>query len=132
MTYLYAVAGSFLLLIGFLAFSWAETKSGFRIFGGLRGTLDRKVARAAFIATHIDWGSFFAHIAKSNAERAAHDAVHAVLLAVRAAERTLTRLIRNLRERVARHAPPGEPVEGSQLIATIVRFRKTLQREKKS
>lgn len=129
MNYLYAVAGSLLLLAGFLALSWVETKSGFRVLGGWRRRLDTRVARVSFIATHIDWGSFVAHVTISNAERIAHDLVHTVLLGVRATERVLTRTIRTLRERVANHAPAGEPVEGSQLIATIVRFRKNLRKK---
>jgi len=130
MTYFIVVIVSFALLLGFLTLSWLETKSGFRIFGGMRRRFDRKVGRAAFIATHIDWESFVAHVVRSNAERLAHDVVHTVLLLVRATERTLTKLIRNLRERVANHEPQGEPVEGSQLIATIVRFRKNLRKDR--
>ncbi len=128
MTYLTAVLGTLLLLLGFLVLSLVETMSGVRILGGLRRGLDKRVARMNFIATHIDWGGFFAYVTRSNAERVAHDIVHAVLLFVRAVERTLTRAIRSLRERVAENAPAGEPVEGSQLVATIVRFRKSLRK----
>lgn len=130
MTYLILILGSLLLLTGFVLWSWFETQHGFRILGGVRRKLDRQVARTTFVLTHIDWGAFFAHMARTTAERVAHDVVHTTLLIVRATERTLTRLIRSLRERVARHEPSGEPVEGSQLIATIVRFRKSLKREK--
>lgn len=130
MTYLFAVGASLLLLIAFVGFSYVETKTGVRFLGGMRRKLDRQVTRASYVATHIDWAGFFHHLAKSNAERVAHDLVHTTLLVVRATERTLTRLIRTLRERVARHEPSGEPVEGSQLIATIVRFRKNLKRDK--
>jgi len=129
MSYLQAVLATFVLLAGFLALSAIETSRGARLFGGVRRTLDRKVGRFAFIATHVDWGSFTAHIAKTSIERIAHDLVHAILIGVRATERALTRTIRALRERVAAHEPAGEPVEGSQLIATIVRFRKTLRKE---
>lgn len=129
MAYLIAVSATFLLLIAFLALSWLETRQGARLFAGTRARLDAKTARAAYIATHIDWGSFVRHISRSTAERVAHDIVHAILVAVRATERELTRIIRVLRERVARNAPAGEKVEGSQLVATIVRFRKNLRRK---
>lgn len=130
MSYLIAILGSLLLLSTFVLWTWFETTRGFRVLAGPRRKLDRKVAKASFIVTHIDWGAFFAHVGKTTAERIAHDLVHTTLLIVRATERILTRLIRNLRERVARHEPNEEPVEGSQLIATIVKFRKSLRKEK--
>lgn len=131
MAYILAILATFFLLLLFLAFSALETARGFRVFGASRGRLDRQVARASYIATHIDWGAFTLHMARTTAERVAHDLVHATLIAVRVAERTLTRLIRDLRERVARQNPQDASVEGSQLIATIVRFRKNLSRERK-
>jgi hypothetical protein len=130
MSYLISILGSLLLLTGFVLWSWLETRSGFRLFGGTRRALDRRVSRTAFVVEHIDWAAFFAHLARSTAERLAHDVVHTTLLVVRATERTLTRLIRTLRERLAKNAPVEEPVEGSQLIATLIRFRKSLKRDR--
>ncbi len=130
MSYLIVILASLLLLLGFVLWSWFETTHGFRLLARPRRTFDRQVARTYFIITHIDWGAFIAHIAKITFERVAHDVVHTTLLLVRATERILTRTIRTLRERVASHESTGEPVEGSQLIATIIRFRKSLKREK--
>jgi hypothetical protein len=130
MSYLITILSTLLLLLGFLLWSWFETRHGFRILAGPRARLDREVARTTFIIRHIDWGAFLTHVGKSTAERVAHDIVHTTLIVVRATERMLTRNIRTLRERVATHAPSEEPVEGSQLIATLIRFRKTLRRDR--
>jgi hypothetical protein len=131
MSYLITILASLLLLMVFVAWSWFETRSGFRVLAGPRRKLDSQVARATFVIQHIDWRAFFAHVITSTAERIAHDAVHAILVLVRAVERMLTRNIRTLRERVAASAADEAPVEGSQLIATLIRFRKSLKREQK-
>ncbi|MDB5195397.1 MAG: hypothetical protein JWO84_581 [Parcubacteria group bacterium] len=131
MSYLVAVLASLLLLVGFVMWSWLETRTGFRLFPRSRRRFDSKVARTAFVIRHIDWAAFFQHLARSSAERIAHDLVHTTLIVVRAMERMLTRTIRTLRERVAQSAEDGPPVEGSQLIATIVRFRKSFKRDQK-
>jgi hypothetical protein len=130
MSYLIAILVSLLLLVGFVLWSWLETSRGFRLLSAPRQRFDRQVSRTAFVLTHIDWHAFTRHVARTTLERAAHDVVHTVLMVVRASERTLTRLIRSLRERVAKHEPNGEPVEGSQLIATLIRFRKSFRRDK--
>jgi hypothetical protein len=130
MSYLIAIAASFALLAGFTLISYVETRTGVRLLGGSRRRLDKSVSRLTFVLAHIDWGAFISHIARVAAERIAHDVVHTTLIVVRATERTLTRLIRILRERVALRAPEGPPVEGSQLIATLVRFRKNLTGKK--
>jgi hypothetical protein len=130
MSYLLTILVSLLLLFVFLLWTSLETARGFRVLSGPRRKLDRQVAKVTFIVQHVDWGAFTAHMAKTMAERIAHDIVHAVLIAVRATERVLTKTIRTLRERVSAHNPSAEPVEGSQLINTIVRFRKSLRRDK--
>jgi hypothetical protein len=129
MSYLIIILVLLLLLSCFVAWSWLETAKGFRLLSGPRSRLDRQVSRTSYVIRHIDWAAFFAHLARSSAERIAHDLVHTTLLVVRAVERMLTRNIRTLRERVAASTEGGPPVEGSQLIATIVRFRKSFKRE---
>ncbi len=132
MAYLVAILVSFLILVAFLVLVRLETARGFRVLSGPRKRLDHNVARASYIARHIDWGGLITHVIVTNAERAAHDLVHGVLLLVRAVERTLTRLIRSLRERARKRAPETEPVEGSHLVAPRVRFRKSTRRQDKS
>ena len=98
-----ALLGAFLVLVSF------ERSRGLRVAGELRNTLDKKVARAAFIAQHVDWGAFVRHLVGSAAERTAHDLAHSVLRFVRTAERLLTRFVKYLRER--RGMPTEEPGE---------------------
>ncbi|HWH16488.1 MAG TPA: hypothetical protein VNU25_02820 [Candidatus Paceibacterota bacterium] len=96
-----ALLGAFLVLVSF------ERSRGLRVAGEFRNTLDKKVARAAFIAQHVDWGAFVRHLVGSAAERTAHDLAHSVLRFVRTTERLLTRFVKYLRER------RGMPVEES-------------------
>jgi hypothetical protein len=128
MSYLIAVLASLLLLSVFLVYAALETRFGFRLLGKSRKRLDRQVSRVSYVVRHIDWGGFTAHMIRTTAEKIAHDIVHTVLLVVRAAERLLTRTIRTLRERGV-SSGTDEPVEGSQLIATIIRFRKSFKRD---
>jgi hypothetical protein len=128
MSYLIAVLGSGLLLTAFLVLTWVETSKGARLLSGTRMRMDRHISRATYIVRHIDWGGFFSHVLKLSFERVAHDLVHAVLLVVRTVERTLTRAIRTLRERVALRTSGDVPVEGSSLVATVSKFRKRRDR----
>lgn len=130
MSYLIVILGSLFVLVSFVLWAHLETTRGFRVGGPLRKRLDRHVSRTGFVLTHIDWHAFTRHVARTTAERVAHDIVHTTLVVVRAVERTLTRLIRSLRARVATHEPSAEPVEGSQLIATLIRFRKSFRKNK--
>ncbi len=124
MSYLIAILISLFLLTGFLCLVWYEKKKERRFFSQTRRVLDQTIGRGVYIARHIDWAGFFAHIFKLSIERIAHDAVHSILVFVRTLERTLTRAIKSLRERVARRTSGEVPAEGSQLVATIVKFRK--------
>ena len=130
MSYLSIILSSLLLLVAFVLWAHFETTRGFRVGASVRKRLDRQVARTGFVLTHIDWHAFTRHVTRTTLERVAHDVVHTTLVVVRAVERTLTRLIRSLRERVAKHEPSAEPVEGSQLIATLIRFRKSFRKHK--
>lgn len=76
-----------------------ERKRGLRVAGVYRNKLDAKVSRAAFIATHVDWGAFTRHLLGTVLERVLHDAAHFVLRIVRTTERLLTRTVKGLRER---------------------------------
>lgn len=82
-----------------------ERSRGLRVAGEVRNKLDKKVARATFIAQHVDWGAFLRHLVGSAAERTAHDIAHSILRFVRTTERLLTRFVKYLRER------RGMPIE---------------------
>lgn len=105
MIYLILIGLSIALFGGFLALVSFERARGLRVAGEVRNKLDKKVARATFIAQHVDWGAFLRHLVGSAAERTAHDVAHSVLRFVRTTERLLTRFVKYLRER------RGMPVE---------------------
>jgi len=128
MSYILSIAATFVLFSGFLVFAGIEQRHGARLLGRTRTKLDRQVSRLSFVVTHIDWGGFFAHVGKAAFDRVAHDVIHFTLLLVRATERTLTRIIRTLRERLAKRTGTL-PDEGTPLLSTLIRFRKQAQHE---
>ncbi len=99
MIFIILIALSLILLGGFLLLVSFEHGRGLRIMGDWRNTLDRKVARATFVARHVDWGAFVKHLAATVSERVLHDVAHIVLRFVRTMERLLTRTVKSLRER---------------------------------
>ncbi len=111
MIYIILIGLSLALFGGFLVLVSLERARGLRVAGALRNKLDKRVARAAFIAQHVDWGAFLRHLVGSAAERTAHDLAHSILRFVRTAERTLTRFVKYLRER--RGMPMDETGEES-------------------
>ena len=105
MIYLILIGLSLALFGGFLVLVSFERSRGLRVAGEVRNKLDKKVARATFIAQHVDWGAFLRHLVGSAAERTAHDIAHSILRFVRTTERLLTRFVKYLRER--RGMPEG-------------------------
>lgn len=99
MLYLILIATSLVLFGGFIMLTAFERKRGLRVAGVYRNKLDAKVSRAAFIATHVDWGAFTRHLLGTVLERVLHDVAHFVLRIVRTTERLLTRTVKALRER---------------------------------
>jgi hypothetical protein len=99
MLFIILIAVSLILLGGFLLLVSFERGRGLRIMGDWRNSLDRKVGRAAFVASHVDWGAFVKHLASTFTERVLHDVAHLVLRLVRIMERLLTRIVKSLRER---------------------------------
>ncbi|HEX2792697.1 MAG TPA: hypothetical protein VHO23_03200 [Candidatus Paceibacterota bacterium] len=100
MAYIIAVAVALVLFGGFVALASCEAGAGRRfLLAGPRKSLDRKVARVAFILDHVDLGAFMRDTVRDGIERVLHDVAHASLLAVRFLERALTRFVRRLREK---------------------------------
>jgi hypothetical protein len=97
MAFLIAIALSFLFLGGFLALVRYETGHGTRYFADVRGRMDSRVAKAAFVVRHVDWSAVIAHAVRSASARVVHDVAHATLIIVRILERLLTRIVRYLR-----------------------------------
>jgi hypothetical protein len=99
MPYLIAVIAATLAFVGFLLLTTYEAKRGTRFFASARYRLDRKAGRMFFVAGHVDWGAFSAHVARTTFTTIAHDVAHGTLIGVRSAERLLTRAVRTLRIR---------------------------------
>jgi hypothetical protein len=97
--YLILLAVSIALFVGFFSLTMVEARTGTRILSAPRKKLDKGVARVFFIAEHVDWGGFIAHIVQSIVARIAHDVAHVTLLTVRFVERQLTAVVRTLRNR---------------------------------
>jgi hypothetical protein len=142
MAYLVFLLVLVLIFAGFLALTAYERARGRRLFAESRASFDARVARAEFVATHVDFAAFVRDTLKNGAERAAHDAAHAVLQAVRWSERQLTRAVRTLRARRAEmaagaqngapQAAPGDaaPAQASEFARTIADFKQDLRAQR--
>ena len=131
MSYLLGTGITFAAVLLFIVVLIVERTREKKFFPSIRARLDTRVERTIYIFEHIDWGAFFGHVLKLSLEKVAHDIVHGVLLMVRTIERSLTRAIRMLRERLAHRSDSSHAPEGFELTKTIQRFRKNLKRETK-
>lgn len=113
------------LLAGFIALSGYEEKRGMRFFAPQRARLDKNVARIEFILAHVDFGAFLLEEARRFAARVGHDIAHISLLAVRAAERLLTRAVRYLRTPHVADSTPRESARG--YVKTLADFKDRLK-----
>lgn len=125
MIYLVLIALSLVLLGGFLLLAVFERRRGSRVAGAWRNQLDRKVAQAAFVLSHVDWGAFLKHLVTTALERALHDVAHFFLRLTRATERFLTRAVKSLRER--RGMPASEDSEEGILAGSVRKVRSAIR-----
>ena len=128
--YIIAILVPLALLAGFLALVSIEERTGRRMFAGRRYQFDERIARIAFIIRHVDWGAFSADIARTSLERAAHDVAHATLLAVRALERFLTQVVRQLRARQDAPALPSR-TQSTRTERAVRYIRQTVRRARR-
>ena len=124
MAYLVFIFISLALLAGFFVLTDYETRRGARFFAPQRTRLDEGVERLLFVLTHVDFAAFLSELVRHFAERVAHDIVHFSLLAVRAVERFLTRIVRHLRTERA-IAPPRESAR--EFVQTLSDFKEQLK-----
>ena len=99
MILLVAILVSGLLFVGFLSLTFAEARSGKRVFGFARRALDQKVENVGAVVRRADLGSLIFHGARAVIEYLVRLIVHGILVAVRAVERFLTRTAHSLRTR---------------------------------
>jgi len=130
LNYIITILVPLALLALFLALVAMEGRTGRRFMAGRRYQLDQRVGRVGFILRHVDWGAFSADVFRTSLERAAHDIAHTTLIAVRALERFLTRVVRALRARQDASALPSR--EQVPMPERAVRYlRKTVSRSRK-
>jgi len=114
------------LLVGLFVLTGYEARQGVRLFAMQRARLDESVERVEFVLTHVDFTAFVRDITRRIAHRVAHDVAHLSLLAVRATERLLTRIVRYLRAKRAVSVPPrGENTR--EFVQTLSDFKEQLK-----
>ena len=119
--------GIVLVLFGGFLLLTAYERTHARVCARMLARLDRLAGRALFIVKHVDWSGFVKHMTRSGTERVLHDLAHGVLVVVRFLERSLTRLVRVLRERRAGILTVhSDGVARKSIRETIRTFRKTL------
>lgn len=129
MAYLVAIGLALTLFGGFVVLTYWETTTGVRLLKGVRSDLDRKAARLAFIAKHVDWGSFAKHVLATLSARVAHDVAHVTLRIVRTVERLLTRVVRNLR--TPQEGAPATPAPKFDVRSALTQLTPHLKRSSK-
>jgi hypothetical protein len=115
------------LLVGFAVLTGYETRTGTRFFAERRARFDRDIERLEFIAAHVDFAAFARDEARHAADSVGHSAAQLSLQAVRAVERTLTRVARSLRARHEMSAVPRESTR--EFVKTLSEFKDTLEAE---
>lgn len=125
MANLFFILTTLVLLGGFFVLVGYEERRGVRVFAGARMRLDQQVVRLAFILAHVDFGAFFLDETRRLLVRLGHDVAHLSLLAVRATERLLTRIVRYFRTKHAVDAAPREDARG--YVKTLSDFKDRLK-----
>lgn len=116
---------SYVLLAGFFMLSAYEGRRGTRVFNGSRTKLDQNVKKIEFILEHVDLGAFLLEELRRLMARLGHDIAHLSLMAVRAAERLLTRIVRHFRTQHAVDVTPRESTRG--YVKTLSDFKDRLK-----
>jgi len=112
-------------MVGLFVLTGYEARNGVRLFGPQRRSLDAWVERVAFVLTHVDFKSFLQDLVRRLAQRVAHDVAHFSLLAVRATERFLTRIVRHLRTESTASVQPKESTR--EFVKTLSDFKDQLK-----
>lgn len=113
------------LLVGFFILTNYETQHGTRFYAPERARLDRTVERVEFILENVNIGAFLRDEVHHFVSRAGHDIVHFSLVVVRAIERVLTRLVRNMRARPEVDTAPRETAR--EFVKTLSDFKDNLK-----
>lgn len=132
MLFIILVSLSCTLFGGFLLLTAVESRRQARVFPTMRAVLDKRVSRISFIISHVDWSAFAKHLVRTNTEKFLHDVAHGSLIVVRFVERTLTGVVRAMRERRSGLLVVStNSRQHTSLRETLRGFRKVLQKGKK-
>jgi hypothetical protein len=113
-------------LAAFFGLAEWERARGARLLAPARARFDAAVARAEFVASHVDWGRYLAEEARGFALSLGHDLARLALRFVRFVERLLSRALRRLRARVESEAlAAGEPTR--PFIGALSDFKEKLK-----
>lgn len=125
MAYLILIGASLVLLVGFYALTWYESRRGVRFLASKRNELDRQVTRIEFIIEHVDFAAFGREEVHRLVSLVGHTVAHFSLQVVRAVERVLTRLVRYLRTEHPVDIQPGENTR--EFVKTLSSFKGRLK-----
>ncbi len=101
-----------LLLIGFLFLTAREAKTGHRLFGGWRTSLDTKMRGVEATLTHTPPSRVIVQVARTLVRNLLHEVAHVALVAIRVIERALTRLVHRVQKM---ESPPISTAENKEV-----------------
>ncbi len=126
MTYILLTSVFLVLFIGFYAVTAFETRrKGRLVLPSARQAFDAQLERIGFLLAHINFVSFVREESLRLFARAVRASAHASLRVVRAAERTLSRLVRRLRMHEALDTAPSAQVR--EFVQTLSEFKHRLK-----
>lgn len=123
MPFIVAILASLALFSGFLVLTRLERRRGARFLEGARASLDRRASHAARAVRSADFLGLVAHAVRVVAGHIIHDVASVALAGVRAFERFLTELVRELRG--TRDA--ARPETRSRFVKSMSYFKRTLK-----
>ena len=113
------------LLGAYLALLQWETNRGTRVFASARARFDENIARAAFVAQHVDWSAYASEQLRAFSLWLSHETAHLTLRFVRFIERLLSRTVRQLRAKAESEVAPAEPAR--PFLQALSDFKEELQ-----
>ena len=125
MTQVTLILITLVLFVGFFALTKYETQRGARLYAHHRNRLDHVVGRAEFIIENVNIGAFLRDEVHHFASRIGHNIVHVSLIAVRAAERFLTNLVRRIRNHPENDVASRETAR--EFVKTLSDFKDNLK-----
>ena len=125
MMYLIAMVLALALLGGFVVLVEYESRRNVRLFARARTRLDERMTRLEFIYANVDLAAYLRDEARRSASRTGHVIAENSLYAVRAAERSLTRVVRRFHASQGADAAPH--ADAREFVKTLSAFKDQLK-----